>query len=507
MALLQKIILDFGSRLKYKRYGKLTLRDMLAIADIPETSLEESILPLLNHPIKQICYARKRMVPDSLAIVSYGGPYPETPKAIEKAVAGGAVALIVKEAVPGVPCIVVPKPLHAYANLCGYFRGLYPSVRSTAITGSIGKTTVKYMVDAVYREKYRTLTEPTNDNQPEVIGFTAQHLSKHIDRWIQEVAESIPESAKEMSLILKPNVVIITTIDNSHIGRLGGIDTIFNEICDVTKDLSAEGIVIIKKEEILPLSRLKGKRIITVSTSDPSADYYAGEIEVTVEGLKFLVYEKDGKSVQIHLHDIYAVHNVLNALYAYAAGRFEGMTPEEVAAGLEKFKTTGYRNNVYKSFSGKDIIYADCYNAVGRSIHAALEASAKIPLPESGKRVVILGDVQELGDRSAEEHLHILQDVNQSCFDILILKGDFFHEAAKSFSFRKGLEVKCLASNHEIEAELKPLLSKGNLFLFKASHSGHLEECIQKLWPKEYMQKEREELKKKNRWKFQLMLP
>ena len=454
----------------------------------------------------QICYARKRMVPDSLAIVSYGGPYPETPTAIKKAVSGGATALLVKEAVPGVPCIVVPKPLHTYARLCAHFRDMNPEVRSTAITGSIGKTTVKNMVDAVYKEKFRTITEPTNDNQPEVIGFTAQHLSSHIDRWIQEVAESIPESAKEMSLILKPNVVIITTIDNSHIGRLGGMDTIFDEIGDTTEFLSKDGVVILKKEEILPLEKLAGKRVVTVSVSDPSADYYAHEIEVKKDGLHFIVHEKDG-SVQIHLKDIFAVHNVLNSLYAYAAGRHEGLSPEAIANGLGKFRTTGYRNNVYKSSDGKDVIYADCYNAVGRSIRAALDAAGQIPLSRDSKRIAVLGDIQELGEKAAGEHLNILQYVNQTCFDKVILQGEHFHAAADNFTFRSGMEVKCLDSTEDIVAELKPDLSKGNLFLFKASHASHLEDCIQRLWPRLFKEKEKEEQKLKTRWKFQILLP
>ena len=507
MAYIFKKILEISTNARYRRQGRLRLSDMLRIAEIPVSSLDDNVRPLLDHPIKQICYARKRMVPDSLAIVSFGGPYPETPIAIKKAMSGRAVALLVKEAVPDTPCIVVPKPLHIYAKLCAHFRDLHPSVQSTAIIGSIGKTSVKNMVDAVYREKYRTLTEPTNDNQPEVIGFTAQHLSSHIDRWIQEVAESIPESAKEMSLILKPNVIIITTIDNSHIGRLGGMDAIFDEISDAAEYLSKDGIVILKKEEIIPLDRLEGKRIVTVSVSDPTADYHAGEIEIAEDGIHYTVYEKDGGSCRIHLQNIFARHNVLNSLYAYAAGRYEGLSPEEVARGLGKFKTTGYRNNVYKSDSGKDVIYADCYNAVGRSIRAALDAAGQIPLPENGKRIAILGDVQELGDKTAEEHLGILQDVNQSCFEKVILQGPFFHTAADGFSFRDGLEVKCCESAGDIVSELKPYLSQGNLFLFKASHSSHLEDCIQKLWPRLFKEKEKEEQKLKTNWKLKILRP
>lgn len=503
---LREIIYYKLSEINYRRKGSVQLKDMLLAADIPVSSLDSSIIPLLNHPVRQISFVKKRMVPDSLAF----GLFCESPELMKKALSRGAFAIIVKEAVPGVPCIVVDNPMEVYGKMCAFYRDLFPGIKTTAVTGSIGKTTVKNMVASVYREKYRTLAEPLNENEPDIVGFSAQHLSMHIDRWVQEVAESVPGSARSMSLIMKPDVVIITALEKSHIGRLGSMDVILDESCGVANYLAPDGVIIVHKDEFTALDRLEGKRIVFVSESDETADYYAKDITIREDGLHYTVIENGAtgkKVVPIHLKDIFARHNVLNSLYAFAAGRHSGLSPESVARGLGKYRTYGYRNNVYKSDSGKDIIYADCYNAIGRSVRAALDAASQIPLPAGGKRIAILGDIQELGDKTAEEHLSILRDVNHSQFDMLILRGDFFTAAAKDFHFRRGLEVACLHTNEEVVSLLRPLLSKGNLFLFKASHSGHLEECIRALWPSLFEKKDKEELRLKKKWKLQTLLP
>lgn len=504
-----KRLLDLGAEIKYKRQGRLTLRDMIRIADIPLSSLDKSLLSELEHPIKQICFSRKRMVPDSIAFVSFG-LYEESFQRMKKAVAGGAVAVVVKNAVPGIPCIVTPDPLNIYAKMCAYYRDLNKRVGSTAVTGSIGKTTVKNMVASVYGEKFRTLVEPLNENEPDIVGFSAQHLSSHIDKWVQEVAESIPGSASDMSLIMKPEVVIITTIDHSHIGRLGSIENIIDEACGVADCLTEDGIVIVNKDEFYSYEKLNGKQVVTISMSDKTANYFAGDIELKDDGFHYSIYENTDSgimSVRVHLHDIFAQHNVLNSLYAYAAGRHSGISPEMVARGLGKYKTTGYRNNVYRSVSGKDIIYADCFNAVGRSIKAALDAASVIPIGNGCQRIAVLGDVQELGEAAVEEHKRILETINESNFDQAILYGDNFKTAVSGMSFRSGLQVNTADSIEEIVSVLKPLLSKGNLFLFKSSHSGHLERCIEELWPKSFRKKEKEEMRLKTKWKIMLMLP
>lgn len=497
-------ILEFHSKIKSMQYGAVTLKQLLEIAGIPLELLDKDILPVMDRKVRQISYAGKRMMSDSIAF----GLFNESPRIMQRAVDEGAIVVIVKERMEGLPCIVVDDPTIVYAKMCAYFRDQHPFVKATAVIGSIGKTTVKNMVTAIYKEQFNTLTEPLNENEPDIVGFTAQHLSRRTRKWVQEVAESVPGTTQSMSLILKPEVVIITAIDKSHIGRLESMTSILDETCGITKHLASNGIVIVDKNDFPTMEKLKDKPVKTVSVFDESADYYATNITVKSDGLYFdVINNENGLSTPIHLQYIYAKHNVINALYAFAAGTHVGIASKNIARGLNKYKTTGYRNNVYKSANGKDIIYADCYNSIARSVRSAIDTASEIPIDFGCHRIAVLGDVQELGDSTAVEHLSILSIINESRFDILFLFGPHLHEAAENFKFREGLSVRLVDSISQIVHDLSTYKANGNLFLFKSSHSGHLEECIKRLWPREFMKREKEEERLKLFWKLRIIAP
>lgn len=496
--------LELAASLRRLKEGKVSLGQLLEIADIPIEFQDDGIKRLLDHSIKQVSFAGKRLMSGSLAF----GLFDETPRLMKKAVEKGAVAVVVKEKINGIPCIVVDDPTNVYAKMCAFFRDKRPDIGTTAVIGSIGKTTVKNMVTAVYQEGFTTLTEPINENKPDIVGFTAQHLSHRVEKWVQEVAESILGSTRSMSLILKPEVAIITAMDNSHMGKLVSREAVLEETCGIAEYLSPKGIVIVDKNDFPAMELLQGKNITTISMQDNSADYYAQNVSIKKDGLYFDVIEKNsGASTPIHLNNIFAKHNVINALYAFAAGVHVGLSSSAIAKGLKNYRTTGYRNNVYTSIDGKDIIYADCYNSIARSVRSAIDTASMIPIEGDCHRIAVIGDVQELGDSALEEHLKILEIINESRFDILYLFGENLHKAASQFVFRSDLKVKLVDSHSQIVMDLAPYRSRGNLFLFKSSHSGHLEECIKMLWPKEFRKRDREEDWLKMKWKLMIMTP
>ena len=80
------------------------------------------------------------------------------------AIKNGALAIVTKKQIDNLPCIIVDNPLEVYAKMCLYFRKLHSNVSATLVTGSIGKTTTKRMVESVYEQQYRTFANPTNRN-------------------------------------------------------------------------------------------------------------------------------------------------------------------------------------------------------------------------------------------------------------------------------------------------------------------------------------------------------
>ena len=145
------------------------------------------------------------------------------------------------------------------------------------------------------------------------------------------------------------------------------------------------------------------------------------------------------------------------------------------------------------------MIYADCYNAVAKSIEAAIDSCQTIPLigcdGRRPRRIAVLGDVEEAGSLSHDMHVEIVQYVAKSNFDILIVAGEKLAQAVEHISNSESLKI-MICTNHEsvVDAIKSINLNSGDLVLFKSSHSGHLEKVMLRSFPEceEIVKKERE---------------
>ena len=212
-----------------------------------------------------------------------------------------------------------------------------------------------------------------------------------------------------------------------------------------------------------------------------SQTYGAGNIQVCEDGLTFDVMVKQtGEQYNVMLHNIYAHHNAACALYAFAAGYCNGVTPQNIVKGLGEYKTEGVRQNIIKTADGVTV-YADCFNAVARSMKAAIDACDSIPV--SGKRIAVLGDVEEVGALSESMHQDIVGFVDASRFDILMTSGSKLRRAIETIPVRDSLSLVCLDSLEDLSMKIRETTRPGDLVLFKSSHSGSLDKCIVSVWP------------------------
>lgn len=391
----------------------------------------------------------------------------------------GASVFITDKSFDSVPCIVSNNPLEIYAKLCRYYRDL-SKVSITAVSGSIGKTTVKNMIASVYATNYKIAFSKANTNTKTNIGFAVQHIPSSAEKMIQEVHEGEPNEMQYLAVMLNPDVYVMTTIDNSHMEFFGNADKIVEEVCSFTKNMPLDGKVVINSDEFERFDLLNGRTVVKVSNTDVNADFYSDSINIDEAGLSFYVnVKKTGGRYLVRLNNIYAVHNVRCALLAFAAGYSEGVEPEKIIKGLAEYKTEGVRQNIMRTTDGV-VVYADCYNAVARSMKSAIDACDIIPV--KGKRIAVLGDIEEVGDMSEAMHKEIIEYVNSSKFDALMLIGEKMKKANEASSVRNTLEVDWSASIDELAKKIKEKAKSGDLVLFKASHSGNLDKCIVKIW-------------------------
>lgn len=404
-----------------------------------------------------------------------------------KAIERGAVLLISSVDFEEFPCLVSANPISTYAGLCRYVRDLNKDLYVTAISGSIGKTTIKNMMGEVYKMRYNTSYTRANINTRMSVGFAVQHIPTRAKQLIQEIHEGNPDETRFISKMLHPDLFVLTPIDQSHFERFGSEQKIKEEICSITEYMQENGKVIVDVDEFTDFDLLNGKEVISLSSENQKADFSINEVEVTPEGLSFNVHiKKTNIDYAVKLPDIYAPHNAQCALYAFAAGYTIGVEPEDIIRGLLNFRTSGDRQNVFHTHDGV-VVYADCFNAVGRSMISAIDAANGIHI--EGKRIAVLGDVAEAGTISLKMHKDIVKHINDTNYSHLFTIGEEFKKALSEEPTREDLIVAQANDLEELSKMLKEVVSKGDLVLFKASHASSLSQCIKLIWPRDYQER------------------
>ena len=450
-----------------------------------EVEMNDSAKVIRNKVITHLCTSHSQYFPKDCACLIYSNPVYNIDNLdwkADSAIQKGAAVLITSKSYKDYPCIISKNPLETWAKLCRYYRDLQKRVRITAVIGSIGKTTTKNMVGEVYRTAYRTTWDRRNLNTLTSSGFAAQHIPHWAQMMVQEVHEGEINETQYISQVLHPDVAIITAIDRSHYQFFGSEEKIIAEVCSIVRHMPPQGIVVVNMDEFTHFDLLEGRKAVTVSANNAKADFFADKIMVDECGLHFtVVVGATNGRYEVLLNNIYAPHNAVNALYAFAAGYCEGIEPMKIVKGLSNFRTRGVRQNVMTTKDGV-LVYADCYNAVPRSMKSAMDACDLIPV--KGKRIAVLGDVEEGGELSDKMHQEILGYVNDSLFDNLLYIGDKMGKAVASCEgIKETLSVNGCKSIDDLADAVKGLVQRDDLILFKASHASHLESCIKKVWP------------------------
>ena len=501
--ILKSITHSIGNKAYRKKLNKKpsmfsTLKELCEEVGIETANFDEQVKAKLNTTVSYVCRYGDRFTKNCICVQLYD----DTDDIMKKAMSQGALVCLTDHKIDGVPCIVVENTAVTYADMCSIYRDM-ATIKTTVVVGSIGKTTAKKMVEAVYSKGFDTLCDSGNDNILDSIGSISQHIPDKAEQYIAEISEDTPGLIEQMSKIVKPDVAIITTIDKSHIEFYGSEENIFNEFHSVTKYMREDGVCIICIDDSNAENLIKDKKVVYVSAKGNDADFMATDINVTNAGLQFNVIEKaTGKSYPVKLINSFALHNVTSALYAFAAGVVVGVTYDKIVEGLASYRATGIRQNIYKS--GSNVVYADCYNAVAKSVRSAVNASCDIPI--KGKRIAVLGDIAEAGDYTESTHLEIVDIVNNSTFDVLLTYGTELQKAIANSKMRENLTVLTFDNQKDMNKAIKQQVKKGDLVLFKASHSGKLKDSIAATFPLAYLYQSIKYYTPRIKWHFKVIM-
>ncbi|MDO4164518.1 MAG: UDP-N-acetylmuramoyl-tripeptide--D-alanyl-D-alanine ligase [Bacteroides sp.] len=315
---------------------------------------------------------------------------------------------------------VVDNCLQALQQLARHHRRQL-GTRIIGITGTNGKTTTKELVSAVLIQSHRVLYTQGNLNNHIGVPLTLLRLRAEHDLAVVEMGASHPGDIKELVEIAEPDYGLITNVGKAHLEGFG----------------SFEG-VIRTKGELYDFLRRRGDSTVFIHHDNPwltdmawglNRIAYGSEEGLYVNGRvtgnsPFLAFEwkagRDGQRHEVQTHLIGA-YNFPNALAAVTVGRFFGVEAEKIDQALSEYVPQNNRSQLKQTDSNTLII--DAYNANPTSMNAAISNFRGMQAPH---KMLILGDMRELGKDSAEEHQKVVDYLQECGFEDVVLVGEMF---------------------------------------------------------------------------------
>lgn len=319
----------------------------------------------------------------------------------------GAVAALVEREVLNAPLpqLLVADTRLALGQLGALNRQAF-SAPVVAITGSSGKTTVKEMLASILREGLQGPVLATRGNLNNDLGAPLTLLAlapEHVAGVIELGANHAGEIAYTVGLT-QPQVAIINNAGNAHVGEFGGPEKIVEAKGEILEGLSAGGVAVLNLDDsafAIWQQRAQGRAICSFALRNPAADVYASELARDARGCSAFTLQCASGQARIQLN-LLGEHNVANALAAAAAALALGIKPAAIKSGLESLQPVKGRAVAQIAPSGLRVI-DDSYNANPASVCAAIDILTGF----QGRRVLVLGDIGELGEWAEQGHRQV----------------------------------------------------------------------------------------------------
>jgi len=418
-----------------------------------------------------------RLAGDGLLYIAIKGENFDGHDFTKSALENGAVGAMISH---DVDCdgkfIVVEDTRKALIALAHWFRCTF-DIPVVGLTGSVGKTTTKEMTWAVLSEKYNAIKTEGNLNNDIGLPRTLLRMEADTEAAVIEMGMSNAGEISVLSQTTEPTAAIISNIGVSHMESLGSRENILKaklEILDGLRDGCP--IMLNGDDPYLVSAKIEDRPVFYYGIDNPDCDYRGTDIEQNGNETSFTVVFDGGKTQKLVIPTI-GIHNVYNALAAFATGMQLGVTPEQAAAGLLKYVPSGMRQRM-KVVGGITFI-EDCYNASPDSQRAALKMLSGF---KAERRIAVLGDMLELGKISEDAHRNAGLLVAKNKIDVLMTYGPN-SVATTENAIECGVpEVKSFLDKSELADALFDELRAGDAVLFKASRGMALEDVINNLY-------------------------
>ena len=392
----------------------------------------------------------------------------------DQAKAGGAGALLVSRPLDiDLPQLIVKDTRLAFGELAAWVRQQVPA-RVVALTGSSGKTSVKEMTAAILSQCGNTLYTAGNLNNDIGVPMTLLRLTPEYDYAVIELgANHQGEIAWTVSLT-RPEAALVNNLAAAHLEGFGSLAGVAKAKGEIFSGLPENGIAIMNADNNDWLnwqSVIGSRKVWRFSPNAANSDFTATNIHVTSHGTEFTLQTPTG-SVDVLL-PLPGRHNIANALAAAALSMSVGATLDAIKAGLANLKAVPGRLFPIQ-LAENQLLLDDSYNANVGSMTAAVQVLAEMP----GYRVLVVGDMAELGAESEACHVQVGEAAKAAGIDRVLSVGKHSHAISTASGVGEHF-----ADKTALITRLKSLIAEQQVItiLVKGSRSAAMEEVVRAL--------------------------
>lgn len=400
-------------------------------------TIEEIYELYLQHPV--ISTDTRKIAPGSLFFALKGDKFDANTFAKQALEAGAAYAIVDNpEYASGEKYLLVSDGLTALQNLAAHHRRQL-DIPVIGLTGTNGKTTTKELINAVLSQRFNTLATEGNLNNHIGVPLTLLKITGAHEMAVIEMGANHQKEIAMLCSIAQPTHGLITNVGKAHLEGFGGVEGVRKgkgEMYDYLAPQNEEergadkqnGVAFINSDDAV-LMAMKDERgltnVIYYGKNSNPANIISGKL---LDSSPLLILEwgdnLEGGTYKVPTH-LTGAYNLDNILVAICIGATFGLTPEEISDGIAGYEPKNNRSQLLHTTS--NTLICDFYNANPSSMFVAIDNMDKM---QSGRKVMILGDMFEMGDESAAEHASVLQKAMEAQVNERIFIGKDFSAAS-----------------------------------------------------------------------------
>ncbi|MGC8814362.1 UDP-N-acetylmuramoyl-tripeptide--D-alanyl-D-alanine ligase [Dictyoglomus sp.] len=370
--------------------------------------------------------------------------------------------------------IRVQDTLKALQDIANYYRRKLKT-KVIGVTGSSGKTTTKNLIGKLLSIVGKTYVSRENFNNEIGVPLSILDAEEDVDFLVLEMAMRNKGEISLLSKIAEPDIGVITNIGWAHIGRLGSREAIMEAKAEIFEHIKQDGVAILNNDDPFSMRIYEKLKIKKYTFGfDERSDLRGEIVEKNEENYLLKINFPDGKDIKLSL-PIYPLNIYRNLLLSLLV--LWVISPESVYS-LEKdfyFDLPKQRLNLKRKENGL-VIIDDTYNANPDSMRTAIEYLDL--LKSSGRKIVLLGDMLELGDHSIDGHREVIEEVLKRNIDMAIFYGPEMRKALDTYQNLDKKRIYWSKDPEEIKSILKNSLFSGDTILVKGSRAMYMENFV-----------------------------